>query len=59
MVFHTDSNDVSQIATKTIVTKGSNDINLISYLDQVPFNKDKVKKKKKIILPWFLHQGNI
>ena len=40
VVFHTDSNDVSQIATKTIVTKGSNDINLISYLDQVPFNKD-------------------
>lgn len=40
VVFHTDSNDASQIATKTIVTKGSNDINLISYLDQVPFNKD-------------------
>jgi hypothetical protein len=40
VVFHTDSNDVSQIATKTIVTKGSSDINLISYLDQVPFNKD-------------------
>lgn len=40
VVFHTDSNDVSQIGTKTIVTKGSSNINLISYLDQVPFNKD-------------------
>lgn len=39
-VFHTDSNDVSQIATKTIITQGCNNINLVSYLDQVPFNKD-------------------
>ena len=39
-VFHTDSNDVSQISTYTITTKGCDEINLVSYLDQVPYNKE-------------------
>lgn len=39
-VFHTNSNDVSQIGTYSIVTGGANDINLVTYLDQVPFNRD-------------------
>lgn len=39
-VFHTNSNDVSQIGTYSIVTGGADDINLVTYLDQVPFNRD-------------------
>lgn len=40
VVFHTDSNDVSQIGTYTIITGGCNSINLISYLDQVGYDKE-------------------
>lgn len=39
-VFHTNSNDVSQIATYTITTTGCDKIKLISYLDQVPYDKN-------------------
>lgn len=40
VVFHTNSNDVSQIGTYTIISGGCDNVNLISYLDQVSSNRD-------------------
>lgn len=40
VVFHTNSNDVSQIGTYTIVTGGCEDIALVTYLDQVASNRE-------------------